>query len=80
MVGSRTENVLCTPEPPRPGSDAHAAQKSDIKFGVDPAVVVAAHRGDTTFSLEESEVLGCYPKLTSSLADVEYRTVHRRPA
>jgi len=80
MVGSGTENLLCTPEPPRPRSDAHAAQKSDIKFGVDPAVEVTAGWRDAAFSLEESEVLTRYPELASGFADMEYRAVHRRPA
>jgi hypothetical protein len=57
MIGSGTENLLCTLKPPRSGSDAHAAQKSDIKFGVDPAVIVTPGWGDTPLPLEHANVL-----------------------
>jgi len=80
MIGSGTEYLLCTLGLAGPASDAHAAQNSDVKFGVDPAVEVAAGRRDTAFSLEESKVLRRYPKPIGSLADMECRAVHRRLA
>ena len=58
MVGSRTENLLCMPQPPWPGSNAHAAQKGDIKFGVDPAVVVAAGLGNSPPTFQVPKVFG----------------------
>jgi hypothetical protein len=61
MVALSTENLFCRPEPPRPSSNAYAAQKSDIKFSVDPTVVVSACRGDTPLPLEHANVLGRNP-------------------
>src|SRR5829696_7106791 len=60
-------------QPPRSGASAYVPKQSDIKCGVDPAVVVTSDLGNTAPTFQVPKVFGADAKLATSFTYVNWR-------